>query len=91
MDLHAAVISRSYDGAVRRPLATQLIVGIMAALVLDGGIMARVVGVAILGFWLCAAVIMVHRPSDPTRLDLALINWGFWPVLAIAALREILA
>ena len=88
---HGAVISPAYDGVIRKTLVPQLIVGILAALMLDGGTTARVVGVALLGFWLCAAVVIMHRPHDPTRVDLAIVHWGFWPVLAIATLRQAFA
>jgi hypothetical protein len=91
MDDYGAVISPAYDCVVRKSLIAQAIVGVLAALMLVGGITARVVGVAVVAFWLCAAVVIVRRPHKPTKLDLAIIHWGFWPLLAIAALRQALA
>jgi hypothetical protein len=90
MNLSTEIISAFYDEVVRKALFLQVIVGILAALVLDGGTMAKVVGVAILAFWICAIVIILRRPQNPTRADLEFIDWGFWPVLAVAALRQLL-
>jgi hypothetical protein len=88
---YGAFASPAYDRVIRRALLTQLIVGFLAALMLDGGTSARVVGVAVLGFWLCAAVVILRRPHEPTKFDLAIVHWGFWPILFIAALRQALA
>jgi hypothetical protein len=86
-----AVISPAYSRVIRSSLASQLVVGCVAALVLDGGIMARVVGVAVLAFWLCVATVIWRRPLEPTMTDLALVRWGFWVVLAVAAMGQMLA
>ena len=86
-----AVVSGAYDHAIRWAFATQVIVGFLAAMVLDGEIMARVVEVAVLSFSLCAAVVIMRRPHEPSKFDLAFVQWGFWPILAIAALRQMLA
>lgn len=91
MNENIDVISPAYDGVIRKSLVVQLVVGSVAALMLDGGIAARVVGVAVLGFWLCAAVIIVHRPREPSNVDLAFVHWGFWLVLAISVVRQALA
>jgi hypothetical protein len=88
MDAYSAIISPAYDRVIRNSLVMQVVVGILAALTLDGGITARVVGVAVLAYWLCAVIVIMRRPHEPTRLDLAIIHWGFWPVLAIAASRQ---
>jgi hypothetical protein len=91
MDEYGAVISPAYDRVIRKTLVAQVIVGVLAALMLDGGTTARVVGVALLAFWLCVIVVIMRRPHEPTRFDLAIVHWGFWPVLAIAVLRQALA
>ena len=81
---YGATISPAYDSAIRKSLVTQVIVGCLAALMLDGGTTARVVGVTILAFSLSAAVIVLRRPHEPTKLDIMIIRWGFWPVLLFA-------
>lgn len=85
-----AVISSAYDVVIRDSLVVQLIVGVLAALMLDGGVLARVVGVAVLAFWLSAAVLVLRRPWKPSKFDLAFIQWGFWFVLAIASSRQLI-
>jgi hypothetical protein len=82
------IISPEYDGVIRKSLVTQVAIGILAALLLDGGTTARVVGVAVLAFWLCVAIVILRRPRKPTSLDLGMIRWGFWPVLIVAILRQ---
>lgn len=84
------VISASYDPVVRKTLCIQWIIGLLAAMVVDGGVMARVVGVAVLAFWFCVAVLVMHRPMTPTKWDLVFVRRGFWFVLAVAALRQML-
>jgi hypothetical protein len=91
MHEHVVFISRAYDLVIRKSLLAQVIVGLLAAFVLDGGMLARVVGVAVLAFWLCVALIIMRRPHEPTKFDLAFVLWGFWPVLGIAVLRQLLA
>lgn len=83
------IIASSYDSIVRSALVPQLIIGCFALFVLDGGITAKVVGVALLAFWLCAGVLIVRRPMAPTILDLVFIKYGFWFVLAVATFRQI--
>jgi hypothetical protein len=91
MSENGAVISPIYDRVIRKSLIAQVVVGILAALMLDGGIAARVVGVAILAYWLCAAVVIMRRPHEPTKIDLAILDYGFWVVLGLAALRQLYA
>lgn len=88
MEARSAVISTAYNHVILRSLVAQLAVGCLAVLMLDGGVTARVVGVAALGFWLCVALVIFRRPSTPTKFDLAFVRWGFWPILAIALLYQ---
>jgi hypothetical protein len=88
MSEYRIVISPEYDAVIRKTLIMQLVVGCLAVLMLDGGVMARVVGVAMLGFWLSAAVLIVRRPMNPSTFDLNFIHWGFWFVLVIASFRQ---
>jgi hypothetical protein len=85
------MISAEYDRVIRNALITQAVLGSFAALILDGGIIARVVGVAVLAFWLCVAILVLRRPFKPSRIDLLFIQWGFWPVLAASVLRQAFA
>lgn len=85
MNPSSAVISPRYKAEVWFALAVQLFIGLLAMLLLDGGRMARVMGVAALGFWLATALIVIRRPQTPTGLDLAWIRWGFGPIAFVAA------
>jgi hypothetical protein len=91
MSERIAIISPTYDHVIRNSLIVQVIVGILAVLMLDGGIAARVVGIAVVAYWLCAALVIARRPHEPTKLDLEILRWGFWVVLGIAALRQLYA
>jgi len=84
MTRNFSVVSPAYDAVIKQALAMQLIVGVPAALLLDGGVFARVIAASAVAFWLSVAVVLVRRPLEPTRNDLIFIRWGFWPILAIA-------
>lgn len=85
------IISSAYDTVIRKSLMAQIVIGVLAALLLDGGVTAWIVGVAVLAFWLCAGLVILRRPYRPTKVDLVAIQWGFWPVLLIAAMWQIYA
>jgi hypothetical protein len=51
---------------------------------LDGGRMAKVCGVAMIGFWAAAALIMARRPNSPRPSDIGFLRWGFVPLFALA-------
>ena len=90
-EVNRVVVSPKYDRAVLQSLGVQFIVGCFAMLLLDGGVMARVVGVAMLGFWISVGVLMTRRPFQPTQLDLTVIRWGFLPVLLVTALVQFIS
>jgi hypothetical protein len=46
--------------------------------------MAQVFGVALLVFWGGAAVLICRNAKSPSRVDLQLIRFGYFPVLLIA-------
>jgi hypothetical protein len=82
-------ISASYRRAVFEALALQVILGILAMMVLDGGHIAHTTGIAVLAFWTGAAVIIFRRPTTPTPTDLWLIRFGFLPLIVVTfALAE---
>lgn len=87
-EINRVVVSSKYDRAVLQSLGMQLVAGCFAGLLLDGGIMTRVVGVAMLGFGISVGILMIRRPLQPTKFDLTFIRWGFLPVLLVAALVQ---
>lgn len=76
-------IAMSYRRTIYDALILQVILGLLAMMVLDGGHIAHTTGIAVLAFWSGAAVIMIRRPTAPTQTDLRLIRFGFLPLLVI--------
>ncbi len=81
-------LSVQYRDVIRFALYQQVPWAILCTLLLDGGRVARICGVAMLGFWAGVALIMARRPVLPTRWDLRYVRWGFWPVFALLLLIE---
>jgi hypothetical protein len=82
-------IAIGYRRAIFNSLILQVILGLLAMMVLDGGRIAHTTGIAVLAFWLGAATIMLRRPKMPTQWDLLLIRFGFLPLLILTfALAE---
>jgi hypothetical protein len=78
-------ISASYRRAIYDALIVQVILGVLAMMVLDGGHMAHTTGIALLAFWSGAAVIIIRRPMAPTQTDLWLIRFGSLPLIVVTA------
>jgi hypothetical protein len=55
-------------------------------LMLDFGRMGKVCGIAMLGYWAGAALIVARRPNAPAAGDLTFLRWGFLPLFVFAAL-----
>jgi hypothetical protein len=78
----SALISTAYDEPVRFALLQQVPAALLCLLVLDGGLMAKVCGGAMAGFWVGAGWLWARRPRNPSPTDIAFIRWGFFPLLA---------
>ena len=76
------LMSRDYFKAARVALCVQIPVAILCLLVLDRGQAARLCGVALIGFWMVAALIAVRRPWNPSAMSLWFWKWGFLPCFA---------
>jgi hypothetical protein len=61
----------------------QGLLGVLTALILDGGVAFRTFLVAALGYWLMVAMLLVRRPMTPTWIDLQLVRWGILPLFII--------
>jgi len=77
-------ISPAYQKAIFNALIMQIVLGILSAMILDGGVCAQICGVALLAFWGGAAVLIWRRPQSPTEIDIFLIRFGYIPVIFIA-------
>lgn len=76
-------IAAVYDRAIRGALLTSVAFGVLCALMLDGGLLRYRCAVALAGFWVGVALIVVRRPLAPSRDDLAFVRWGFLLVFAL--------
>ena len=82
-------IATGYRRAILDALILQVILGVLALMVLDGGRIAHTTGIAVLAFWVGAAIVILRRPKLPTDLDLLLIRFSFLPLLILTfALAE---
>jgi hypothetical protein len=78
-------LSSLYREAVFFTLRQQVPCALLCLLLLDGGRMAKVCGIAMLGFWSAAALIMARRPRSPGAHDVLFLRWGFLPLFALTA------
>ena len=76
-------ISPQYDSPIFESVALQMILGLLAKLVLDGGGVAQLCGIAMVAFWIGAVVLIWRHPQTPTRVDLELIRFGYLPVVVL--------
>ena len=82
--MRASPISASYRKPIREALALQVFLGLLSTLIIDGGATASICGIALVAFWSAAGVLMLRRPEEPTRTDVAFLRFGYLPVLVLA-------
>lgn len=75
-------LSPAYGDAVKIVLVLQAVTTLALAAILDGGTLAKVGGVAMIGFWIGVAIVMLRRPRNPSRIDLLYVRWGYLAMLA---------
>ena len=76
-------ISSAYWPPIKSALLQQGIVLILALLQLDGGYTLNVATIAIVAYWLAFGMVVVRRPSSPTRGDIFLIRYGFLLIVVV--------
>ena len=77
-------LSSLYREAVYFTLRQQVPPALLCLLLLDGGRTAKVCGIAMLGFWAGAVIIIGRRPTSPNPGDLVFLRWGFLPIFVLA-------
>ena len=77
-------ISPSYRKPVFEAVALQALLGLLSALILDGGTTARICGIALVAFWGGAVLLIWRRPHSPTRTDIKLLRFGYLPLVVMA-------
>jgi hypothetical protein len=65
-----------FFSAIKVGAIVQLVLLVLTALVLDGGQLNRLCVVAIIGYWVGVAVVMIRRRTSPTRVDLLFLRYG---------------
>ncbi len=79
-------LSPAYRDAVKVALALQVVATLFLLILLDGGMLAKVGGAAMFGFWIGAAIVMFRRPCNPSTLDLLYVRWGYVAMLSVGIL-----
>lgn len=79
--LNDRTISESYRPALWSAMIFSLIIGVLSALMLDGGEIARLSAIGLTVFWASAWVVVWRRPQNPTSVALFLIRWGCAPLI----------
>ena len=74
-------ISTNYRQAIFDALVLQVVLGILSLMILDGGQIAQICGIAMLGFWGGVTTLICRRPHTPTPTDITLIRFAFLPLL----------
>lgn len=77
-------ISPKYDSAIYETVALQILFGLLAYMILDGGGIAQICGIALIAFWGGTTVLIWRRPQSPTKTDIQLIRFGYLPVIVLA-------
>ena len=77
-------ITSKYRKPIFEAIGLQIVVGFLSLLILDGGTIARICGIALMAFWIGAVVLIWRRPNSPTPADIELLRFGYLPVIFIA-------
>jgi hypothetical protein len=78
-------ISPKYDRAIYEAVALQILFGLLGVMILDGGRIAQICGMALIAFWGGAAVLIWRHPQSPSRTDIECIRFGYLPLIFISA------
>jgi hypothetical protein len=76
-------IDPRYRDAIYFALALQVPLALFFKLLLDGGVLAKVGGIAMCGFWAGVAIALLRRPTRPTRSDLVLVRGGYLAAIVL--------
>lgn len=76
-------LSKSYWPPIKLAAISQAICLLVAAIVLDGGFCLTLAVFAAVAYWAGLVVMILRRPSNPTKIDLALVGCGYFIAAAI--------
>ena len=77
-------ISPKYDSAIYEAVALQILFGLLGLMILDGGGIAQICGIALVAFWGGAVVLIWRHPQSPSRADIECIRFGYLPLIIIS-------
>ena len=77
-------VSPAYRGALGLVATQQILLGILAGMVLDGGALGFLYLYALVAFWAGFFMMLVRRPRNPTRTDVFFIKWGTFMLFLIS-------
>ena len=70
-------LSKDYRSALKIALLLQIVIGVPAAIAIDGGLLFELWWRPMAAYYGCFIVMVFRRPNAPTKLDLILVKWGF--------------
>ncbi len=73
-------LSKDYQSALKVALLLQIIIGLFAAIAIDGGLTFDVWWRSMAVYYGCLVVMLFRRPNAPTKVDLWMIRYGFAPL-----------
>lgn len=80
------IVSEDYRQPITFALAIQIPICIVSLLTLDHGVLSKICGCAMLGFWLGVSLILTRRPFTPQPSDVSYIRYGFVAIFLAAIL-----
>jgi len=79
-------MATSYANATKSALGQQAIILFLAIGILDGGDILNMCLIAFVAFWVGTGLIWRRRPQTPTKLDLMVIQAGYFPLCILSFL-----
>ena len=74
----------AYHGSLVLVIVQQSLLGLLAGMILDGGVISSIFFFSLAAYWAGFTMIIVRRPKNPTKLDVFLIRWGTFLSFAVA-------
>jgi hypothetical protein len=91
MDCSQQIVSEQYRSPVMFALALEIPIAFLCFLMLDGGHLAKICGIAMAAHGAGIGIIMSRRPQIPTAIDRVFIRIGFLMIfLPLIAIRNLL-
>jgi hypothetical protein len=76
-------VTDRYREAIYFSLRQQVPWALLSLLFMDGGNMARICAIAMLGYSAVLALMLIRRPHSPTSFDIMFLRWGFFPLYSL--------